>query len=171
MAMASEANKNNPEKIGLSPENFDLSKNSQEKLSSAENISLKNEKDLEKLDKQNELNKLELDVQDGSELKVKAGQAISFHKRRAMEIDKILADGLHETFLNLSPKKQQEFKLEGEKTTVKINLLLDKTKIKVDKIIDLIRKWLKIIPGINQFFLEQEAKIKADKIINIKDKV
>ncbi|HZJ41757.1 MAG TPA: hypothetical protein VFD51_01950 [Patescibacteria group bacterium] len=59
----------------------------------------------------------------------------------------------------------------GEDTTAKINLLLNKTKIKVDKIISLIKKWLKIIPGINHFFLEQEAKIKADKIINIKDKV
>jgi hypothetical protein len=61
--------------------------------------------------------------------------------------------------------------LAGEETVEKINSLLDKTKIKIGKIINLIKKWLKIIPGINQFFLEQEAKIKTDKIINLKDKV
>jgi hypothetical protein len=47
---------------------------------------------------------------------------------------------------------------------------LGQTKIKVNKIIDLIRRWLKLIPGINKFFLEQEVKIKADKIIRLKDK-
>ena len=30
----------------------------------------------------------------------------------------------------------------------------------------LIREWLKVIPGINKFFLEQTVKIKTDKIIN-----
>ena len=170
MAMASEVEKNNPENIELNPENFKVPENNQERINSAEKISLKNEKNLDNLDKKNVLNKLESSVKDEAEVNIKTGKAISFHKRRALEIDKILADGLHETFLNLSPKKQQEFKLAGEQITVKINLLLDKTKIKVDKIINLIKKWLKIIPGINQFFLEQEAKIKADKIINIKDK-
>jgi hypothetical protein len=28
----------------------------------------------------------------------------------------------------------------------------------------LIREWLLIIPGVNKYFLEQEAKIKTDKI-------
>ena len=36
------------------------------------------------------------------------------------------------------------------------------------KIIDVIKKWLSIIPGINKFFLEQEAKIKTDKIMELK---
>jgi len=101
---------------------------------------------------------------------VVAGQAQSFQKKRAQEIDQILADGLHEVFLNLAPDKQAEFKKKGEETVSKINVLLDQTKTKVGQIIDLIRQWLKLIPGINRFFLEQEAKIKADKIIKIKNK-
>jgi hypothetical protein len=35
----------------------------------------------------------------------------------------------------------------------------------VKKILALIRDWLKLIPGVNRFFLEQEAKIKTDKIL------
>jgi len=30
--------------------------------------------------------------------------------------------------------------------------------------------WLKILPGVNKFFLEQEAKIKTDKILALKNK-
>jgi len=94
----------------------------------------------------------------------------SFQQRRAQEIDNILAEGLHEVFLKMDPQKQKEFKEQGEETVIKINALLDKTKVKVSKIIDLIKKWLRIIPGVNKFFLEQEAKIKADRIMRIKNK-
>lgn len=171
MAMANEIKKNNPENIEINPENFKIPENSREKLADAEKIPLNNDKNLDNLDKEFVISKLKQNAKSGVGENIKTKTVTSFYKRRAQEIDKILADGLHETFLKLSPKKQQEFKLAGEDTTAKINLLLNKTKIKVDKIISLIKKWLKIIPGINHFFLEQEAKIKADKIINIKDKV
>ena len=39
--------------------------------------------------------------------------------------------------------------------------------IQMKKILKLIREWLLIIPGVNKFFLEQEAKIKAEKIQQI----
>lgn len=89
-------------------------------------------------------------------------------KRREEAIDSILADGLNDVFLKMDPKKQQEFKKEGEETTKKIAQLLSETKIRVVKIVELIKKWLKIIPGVNKFFIEQEAKLKADKIIKMK---
>lgn len=93
-----------------------------------------------------------------------------FQKQRAAAIDRILSEGLNEVFIGMDAKTQHEFKQKGEETVVKINLLLGQAKVKVNKIIDLIRAWLKIIPGINKFFLEQETKIKADKILKIKDK-
>ncbi len=96
------------------------------------------------------------------------GQALSFHNQRAQEIDNILSAGLHDVFLKMNPQQQKEFKRVGEETTVKIVAMLDKGKVKISKIIDLIKKWLKIIPGVNKFFLEQEAKIKADKIMRLK---
>lgn len=97
-----------------------------------------------------------------------ANQAQVYYQARVKAIDDILSAGLHEMFLQMSPVKQKEFKQVGEETVVKIVGLLDKTKVKIDKIIDLIRKWLKIIPGVNKFFLEQEAKIKADRILKLK---
>ena len=71
----------------------------------------------------------------------------------------------------MTPEKQKVFKEEGEKTTKKINILLDATKVNVGKIINLIKHWLSLIVGANRFFLDQEAKIKADKIIRIKNKL
>ncbi|MFA6995169.1 MAG: hypothetical protein WC249_02035 [Patescibacteria group bacterium] len=93
-----------------------------------------------------------------------------FQKKRAAAIDDILAAGLNEVFLQMKTSDQQAFQKKGEETVIKINELLNKTKVKVSKIIDLIRAWLKLIPGINRFFLEQEVKIKADKILKLKDK-
>lgn len=90
---------------------------------------------------------------------------------RAAEIERILEDDLATTYFNLPEDKKEEFRVQGEKTAWAINQLLSATKVKVKKIISLIRNWLLIIPGVNKFFLEQEAKIKADKIIKLKDKI
>jgi hypothetical protein len=83
-------------------------------------------------------------------------------------IENILSDGLDKVFLQMNVKEQNSFKAEGEKTAHKISNILDKAKGGVDKIISLIRRWLKLIPRVNKFFLEQEAKIKSDKIMQIK---
>ncbi|MCX6797932.1 MAG: hypothetical protein NTX66_01790, partial [Candidatus Falkowbacteria bacterium] len=92
----------------------------------------------------------------------------SISQQRAAEIDKILADGLEDIFINLPPAEQQKFKLSGEATVAKINKLLEGAKVKVKKIVDLIRRWLATLPGVNRFFLEQEAKIKTDRIMRLK---
>jgi len=87
---------------------------------------------------------------------------------RDEQIDAILSDGLTDIYLSLSPKKQAEFRAGGEETVKKISSLLSQAKIKIKQIVDIIKRWLSIIPGINKFFLEQEAKIKAEKIIKLK---
>jgi len=89
-------------------------------------------------------------------------------KEREKKIENILAKNMEEIYLNMPPDKQKEFKTAGEEAAREINGLLDKTKLKVKKIIGIIRKWLSIIPGVNKFFLEQESKIKADEIMKIK---
>lgn len=88
--------------------------------------------------------------------------------KRQKQIENILAKDLEEIYLNLTPEKKAEFKKTGEETAGKINQLLVKAKINIGEIIRLIKKWLSLIPGINKYFLEQEAKIKADEVIKIK---
>jgi len=86
------------------------------------------------------------------------------------QIEKILEQGLGDAYSRLSPIAKQEFKLKGEQTAIKINELLKATHVKVKKILKLIVEWLKLLPGVNRFFLEQEAKIKTDQILSTKKK-
>lgn len=89
---------------------------------------------------------------------------------RQVEIERILEDDLSGVYFNLPDNEKEKFRLQGEKTAFEINTLLSSTKIKVQKIIKLIKNWLLLIPGVNRFFLEQEAKLKADEIIKLNDK-
>lgn len=84
------------------------------------------------------------------------------------KVEKIMSDGLEEAYSKMPPVVQQEFKLKGEQTAGKIRELLKATKIHAKKIFRLILEWLSLMPNINKFFLEQEAKIKTDKIISLK---
>jgi len=89
---------------------------------------------------------------------------------RQSAIDNVLEDGLAEIYVTLSPEKKQELKQVGEQTVRQIDQLLNHAKTQLNKIISLIRRFLLIIPGVNRFFLEQEVKIKTDKIMDLKDK-
>jgi len=99
-----------------------------------------------------------------------AGTPVPKEVERQAEIERILEDDLGDTYFNLPADKKEMFRIKGEQTAYEINGLLSAAKIKVQKIIKLIRKWLLVIPGVNRFFLEQEAKLKADEIIKLNDK-
>ncbi|MBI4250529.1 hypothetical protein HY622_02990 [Candidatus Uhrbacteria bacterium] len=86
------------------------------------------------------------------------------------DIEDVLAEGLDAYYQSLTPGQRKAFKEEGERTATKIEELFKKAHIKVIEIVRMIRRWLALIPGINQFFIEQESKIKADKLMILKDK-
>jgi len=89
--------------------------------------------------------------------------------KQQKQIETILSKGLEEIYVSLTPEKQKKFRQVGEETAIKINKLLSKAKVNIGAIIKLIRKWLSLIPGVNKYFLEQEAKIRADEIIKLKN--
>lgn len=82
-------------------------------------------------------------------------------------IEKILEKDLSEVYQGLPDYLKPEFRKKGEETASKISVLLKETKLKIKEIIDLILDWLKIVPGLNEFFIEKEAEIKADEILNL----
>jgi len=86
------------------------------------------------------------------------------------KIENVLEEDLQEIYFQLPAEKQAEFRQTGEETASKIEGLLGTVKIQVKKILELIIKWLRIIPHVNKYFLEQEAKIKTDKILELKEK-
>lgn len=88
----------------------------------------------------------------------------------SVEVEKIMEEGLRDAFVKLPPADREMFKIKGEQTAYQIRDLLRATHVKVKKVFALLMDWLKLLPGVNRFFLEQEAKIKADKIIALKNR-
>ena len=72
-------------------------------------------------------------------------------------------------YQQLPPEKRQQFKQEGEKAASLIRQMMEKGKIHTRKVLGLIRRWLQLIPGVNRFFLEQESKIKTDRLLLIEE--
>ncbi|MCX6744095.1 MAG: hypothetical protein NTX82_01060 [Candidatus Parcubacteria bacterium] len=84
------------------------------------------------------------------------------------KIENILQEDLQDIYFQMPPKKQAEFREVGEETATRIDKMMRGVKVQVKKVLELIISWLKIIPGLNRYFLEQEAKIKADEILKLK---
>ncbi len=86
------------------------------------------------------------------------------------KVEKILAEDMDNIFLSLDVKQQADFKKRGEEISHKIVKILEKSSVSFNKIVNLIVSWLRIIPNVNRFYLEQEAKIKTDRIMRLNKK-
>lgn len=86
------------------------------------------------------------------------------------KVESILADGMEKVYLSMDAATQATFKAKGEETSKKISNLLKHTKVHIKQVINLIVDWLRIVPKVNKYYIEQEAKIKADAIMEIYNK-
>src|SRR3989339_600097 len=82
-----------------------------------------------------------------------------------VDIERILAEDLTEVFLELPDDRKLAFKQKGEEVAVKIIEMIESGKTKIGKILRWIQEWLQMIPGVNRSFINQEAKIAADKVV------
>jgi len=85
-------------------------------------------------------------------------------------VEEILSENMVEIYEGLPLNLQEEFKKQGDETATQISKLLQQAKDVTRQILDLIKKWLKIIPGLNKFFIEQEAKTKTAKLMALASK-
>ena len=83
-------------------------------------------------------------------------------------IESTMAEGLEDAYKEMDPALQQRFKQTGEDTANAISKLLQQSKLQVKKIVTLLLRWLRLIPRVNPYYLEQQAKIKADAIVALK---
>lgn len=107
-------------------------------------------------------------VSDGSQ----AGGASSSVAARpkdeiTVQLEKILEDGLGEYVAAMPEEARTRFLYKGQETAGKLSVMVHGVKIQAKKVIELIRDWLLTIPGVNKFFLEQEAKIKTDRVLEL----
>ncbi len=82
-----------------------------------------------------------------------------------VELEKILEDDLGDYVAAMPEEARIRFLYKGQETAIAITALVRGLKVHAKKVIELIRAWLLTIPGVNRFFLEQEAKIKTDRVL------
>lgn len=87
------------------------------------------------------------------------------------QIESILSEGLQDQYATLDPITKEEFKVRGEITAREVASLLSQAKVQVRKVLQLIISWLKILPGVSKLFLEQDAKIKTDRLLAMRRKM
>ncbi len=80
-------------------------------------------------------------------------------------VEDILSDGLREVYLALPADRKQAFKQKGEAVARTITDMILHGVAKVKAVWRLLREWLGSLPGMNKYFLEQEIKIKTDRVM------
>lgn len=83
------------------------------------------------------------------------------------KVERVLEDGLWDVYVSLPEKARFVFKKKGEETAQAIRLLITKSHVRAGKIHDLVHDWLAKIPGVNEWFLLQESKIKTDTFLKL----
>ncbi|MBI4262587.1 hypothetical protein HY624_03620 [Candidatus Uhrbacteria bacterium] len=86
------------------------------------------------------------------------------------DVEKILEEEIGEVYFTMNPREQEQFKKKGEATAHTIEGLLATARATAYALMTLLKSWLKLIPGVSSFFLEQEAKIKTDKLLRLQHK-
>lgn len=87
------------------------------------------------------------------------------------EIEEVLSDGLIPLYQSMTPDEQVKFRNAGNVAAAKIEVMVTTFKATAKKIVDIIRVWLLNIPRVNNYFLEQESKLKTDQILDLQKKL
>lgn len=83
------------------------------------------------------------------------------------DVEQVLEEGLADAYRKMNPSQQQKFRKEGDEAARTISEMVRQAKVRAREVLALLTKWLKIIPGVNRFFIDQEAKLKTDKIVQL----
>lgn len=83
------------------------------------------------------------------------------------EVEKIVEDGLGPFVETMEAGAKDRFLKKGRDVTAIIAGMVRGMHIKTKEVFRLLKEWLLTIPGVNKFFLEQEVKIKTDRIVEL----
>jgi hypothetical protein len=83
------------------------------------------------------------------------------------EVEKILEDGLGEYVPDMPDEAREKFIKKGGEVAGQVSGMVRSMNVGVKRVLDLIKDWLLTIPGVNRYFVEQEAKIKTDRIVDL----
>ncbi len=81
-----------------------------------------------------------------------------------LSVESILSENLGDLYRSLPESERGAFKRKGEEVALAIAEMVQSGKFVIEKVMDLIRSWLRVVTGINLYYVEQEVKIKADLV-------
>lgn len=84
-----------------------------------------------------------------------------------VEVERILEAELGEYVDTLTPDEKDRFLRKGKEVSAVLADMVRNLRVHVKRALQLIRDWLMTLPGMNKFFLEQEAKIKTDRLLEL----
>lgn len=128
------------------------------------------EKVIEKEAAEKQYNKVDVDHPEQSPYVIKSAkpvddQVLPTKSKTLSDIEYMLSEDLDLFYNSLDENRKKQFRDVGEQIAIEIDNMVKGFKTAAKRIVMLIRKWLMLVPGMNKFFLEQEAKIKTQKIM------
>lgn len=84
-----------------------------------------------------------------------------------VKVERILEQNLWDMYFALPAGSREKFKAEGENAAAALRAAIETKKVKPRIVLNAVHKWLKTIPKVNPYFLEQEAKIKTDQVMGL----
>lgn len=87
------------------------------------------------------------------------------------QVEALLSEGLQQLYLSLPETRRAAFKQKGEQIANTITDMIMYGKAKVKEVWSLITSWLGTISGVNKYYVEQEIKIKTDRIMEYAETV
>ncbi len=84
-----------------------------------------------------------------------------------VRVERALEQNLWDLYFALPQGAREKFKAEGEAAAAALRTAIEKKNVKPNAVLHAVNRWLKTIPKVNPYFLEQEAKIKTDKIMDL----
>lgn len=86
-----------------------------------------------------------------------------------IEVENKLSDGLWDAYKSMDPGLRARFKAEGERIAAVARDGIVSGRLATEKILDMIVKWLRMIPRVDRWFLVQDAKLKTDAIVRMSE--
>lgn len=85
-------------------------------------------------------------------------------------VEQVLEEGMEDVYAKMDASHKQKFNKEGDRVAGLVAEMVRRAKVKSREVLKLITGWLRIIPHVNRFYLDQEAKLKTDKILALGEK-
>ncbi len=83
------------------------------------------------------------------------------------KVQQILEEGLDEAIVAMPEAAKLRFLQKGKEIGTIVADMVRRYKVEVKRVFTLLKDWLTTIPGVSRFFLEKEAKIKTDRILEL----